>query len=48
MHKETRLDAVISLTEANRSVLGDNNRGYIAVLLVVAEDLGRDVLLTLL
>lgn len=49
MHEETGLNAVVSLAKADRRELGDNDRGYVTVLLVVTVDLWRvRVLLALL
>lgn len=49
MHEETGLNTVVSLAKADRRELGDNYRGYVTVLLVVAVDLWRvRVLLALL
>ena len=41
MHEETGLNAVVSLAKADRRELGDNDRGYVTVLLVVTVDLWR-------
>ena len=49
MHEETGLNTVVSLAKADRRELGDNDRGYVTVLLVVTVDLWRvRVLLALL
>lgn len=41
MHEETGLNTVVSLAKADRRELGDNDRGYVTVLLVVTVDLWR-------
>jgi len=41
VHEETGLNAVVSLAKADRRELGDNDRGYVTVLLVVTVDLWR-------